>query len=107
MLHFLQDCCSLVPSARLPPSKTARNRAEKRNQSMKSKLLILSLVSLGLAGCGPSKTINSQQAADFRRVASTGLVEVFVVRVDGYDYIVADNPYGIAICQAQMGSKPQ
>jgi len=61
-------------------------------------LLAVSCIALfGLSGCGQSQIVNEAQGSVMREVASNGLATIYVVEIDGSEYIVVLGSHKAAI----------
>lgn len=69
--------------------------------NMKTKLRNVTVLAVAcialLAGCKPSKTVDAPQSYMIR-VAGNSRADVYVVNIEGADYIVVIGAYKAAIC---------
>lgn len=64
----------------------------------KSTLLsVLCIALLGLSGCGKSTVVNEAAGSKMRKVASNAVADIFVVEIDGAEYVVVTGAYKAAI----------
>lgn len=62
-------------------------------------LLAVSCIALfALSGCGQSQIVNEANGSVMREVASNGLGTIYVVEIDGEEYVVVLGVYKAAIC---------
>lgn len=62
-------------------------------------LRLLPLLALLLAGCsGSTPVAEDLSTSSVRRVADTAVLSVYVVRVDGRDYLVVNTMHGVSVC---------
>ncbi len=60
------------------------------------KTALIVLVSL-VVGCGGSKVTNAESQSDLRRVVESVWLDIYVVKIDGSEYVVAKSGHGISI----------
>lgn len=56
------------------------------------------LAFLFLSGCNPTPIINDGSSTLVRRVADTSVMSVYIVTVEGHDYIVTSTMHGVSMC---------
>lgn len=60
-------------------------------------LPILFVATLALSSCGQSEIVNDAQDSAMRKVASTTVMDVYIVEIDEEEYVIAQCIYGISI----------
>lgn len=64
-----------------------------------TKITTILLTALALAGCRDDRSpITRTTPQPIRQVASHGSMTVYIMTIDGSDYVVARCPYGVALC---------
>lgn len=68
-----------------------------KHKSKAALLAVLCIALFGLSGCGQSTVVNEAAGSKMRKVASNDVAEIFVVEIDGAEYIVVTGAYKAAI----------
>lgn len=64
---------------------------------MKTKLLLLLATALTLSGCGDNKKAEKPMTK-MHKVDGNDLADIFVINIEGFDYILVLGAYKAAIC---------
>jgi len=60
-------------------------------------LAVTCIALFGLLGCGQSKIVDEATGSKMRKVASNDLADIYVVEIDGAEYVVVTGTYKAAI----------